>query len=88
MLGQQRFIDRAPPATDHHRQSLELRIAKQLDRCKEGIHVEVGNAPGQGGRLGGWGWLGSHNQDCAALQACLLGPLRERGKVDAKAACV
>ena len=41
---QQRLVDLAPPAADHHRQALELRVAQQLDRRVKSVHVEVGDA--------------------------------------------
>jgi hypothetical protein len=34
----------AAPA-DHHGLAAQFRVVQQLDRGKEGIHVEVGNAP-------------------------------------------
>ena len=33
-----------PRAADHHRQALELGVAKQLHGRKKSIHVQVGNA--------------------------------------------
>ena len=33
----------APPAADHHRQPAQLRVAQQLDRRVERVHVEVGD---------------------------------------------
>ena len=83
MLGQQRRINRAPPAANHHRQALELWITQQLDRCKECIHVEMGDAPGQGRCLGGGCCrLWSHDWNCAALSAlpCMAQSPCDRGR--------
>jgi hypothetical protein len=55
MLLAQQFVDFAPATADDHRQTLELRIAQQLDGCEERVHVEVGNAA-----------QGCHNRDFAA----------------------
>ena len=46
----QRQIVAARAAANHHRQPLELRIAQQLDGREKGIHIEVGDAAGQGRR--------------------------------------
>lgn len=49
MRGQQRIVRAPASAAYDQRQALELRIAQQLDRREKGIHVEVGDAAGQGG---------------------------------------
>ena len=41
---QQQFIHLAAPAANHHRQTLELRVAQQLHGGEEGVHVQVGDA--------------------------------------------
>src|SRR5688500_20224316 len=33
----------SPP--DYNRQSAQLRVMQQFDRCIEGIHIQMGNAP-------------------------------------------
>ena len=38
------FVNLAPPATDHHRQALELRVAQQLHRRVKRVHIQVGDA--------------------------------------------
>ena len=50
MLDQQSVVHRTPPAANDHRQTLELRVAQQLDGRKKSVHIEMSNtAYGFGG---------------------------------------
>ena len=88
---QQQFIHLAAPAANHHRQTLELRVAQQLHGGEEGVHVQVGDAAQaaflRGWRGGGFGgffeWRDGHARYCARrcdrLLPCAARPCLPKG---------
>jgi hypothetical protein len=47
--GDRPFFGGPPPAADNERLAAELRVAQQLDRRIERVHVEVGDEAGSHG---------------------------------------